>query len=59
MDRQQDPSGDYGYDLVHEATGRGTESEERPSGGAGAERPPVDVPADQGQDLGYDEAHDF
>jgi hypothetical protein len=50
--------GDYGYDLAHEATGRGRASEERPQGEE-AERPPADVPADQGQDLGYDEAHDF
>jgi hypothetical protein len=59
VDRQQDPSGDYGYDLVHEAMGSGRASEERPSGGAETERPPVDVPPEQGQDLGYDEAHDF
>jgi hypothetical protein len=58
VDRQQDMDGDYGYDLAHEATGRGRASEERPQG-AEAERPPADVPADQGQDLGYDEAHDF
>ena len=59
MDRQQDPSVTTAGDLVHEATGSGRASEERPSGGAETERPPVDVPAEQGQDLGYDEAHDF
>ena len=58
MDRQQDPSGDYGYDLAHEATGRGRASEERPPDPE-AERRPVDARDDQGQDLGYDEAHDF
>jgi hypothetical protein len=51
-------SGDYGYDLAHEAAVRGRASEERPQV-AEPERPPVDVPPDQGQDLGYDEAHDF
>jgi hypothetical protein len=55
--RSQDTSGDYGYDLVHEAAGRGRASEERQD--AEPERPAVDVPGDQGQDLGYDEAHDF
>ena len=52
------PSGDFGYDLVHEgpprpgrpsapvAPGRGPRSASRPD----------DV---SGEDLGYDDAHDF
>lgn len=58
MDRQQDTSGDYGYDLVHEAAGRGRASEDRAERVHG-EPPPADGRPDQGQDLGYDEAHDF
>jgi hypothetical protein len=57
VDRQQDTSGDYGYDLAHEATGRPVEPAERT--GAEAERSPAAGRTDQGQDLGYDEAHDF
>jgi hypothetical protein len=58
VDRQQDASGDYGYDLAHEATGRGADPEERPAGDEVERQRPV-VPADSGEDLGYDEAHDF
>ena len=58
VDARQEMSGDYGYDLVHEATGRGKASEARAGGGHG-DPPPADGPPDQGQDLGYDEAHDL
>ncbi len=55
MDREHEPGGDYGYDLVHEdlrsATGRPT-----PVGG---EAPPASGPEDTSGDYGYDEAHDF
>lgn len=57
MDRQQDTSGDYGYDLAHEAAER-----QAPTGPtAGEERPPVpdDSRTAPDGDLGYDEAHDF
>ena len=58
MDRQQDTSGDYGYDLAHEATGRKGAVEDR-TGSTAGEHAPARRPADEGQDLGYDEAHDF
>ena len=59
---QQDvePSGDYGYDLAHE-TVRGTSR--RPAEGAGPSTRPSTSHAggtsDRGEDLAYDEAHDF
>ena len=49
------PSGDYGYDLVHEdlraATGRPDD--------AGRAAAPAPGPAEPTGDHGYDEAHDF
>jgi hypothetical protein len=58
MDRQQDSSGDYGYDLVHEAAGR---EASRPAPTVGEERPPLadDSRTAPDGDFGYDEAHDF
>lgn len=58
MDSQPDTSGDYGYDLAHEAMSRGRPPEDRP---ATQPRPMSSAPArtDQDQDLEYDEAHDF
>ena len=58
MDRSQDTSGDYGYDLAHEAVGRPATPADG-TGGAERERYPVDGQDAQGEDLGYDEAHDF
>ena len=59
MDRQQDTSGDYGYDLVHEATrsrtARADSSDHRSEGDPAA----ADAQSGLGEDLGYDEAHDF
>ena len=56
MDRQQDATGDYGYDLAHEAAGRPrTPEQPRPEG----EKPPVARRGDDGEDFSYDEAHDF
>ncbi len=53
--QQQEPSGDYGYDLAHDdvRAGRPPEPAPRPEQAA-----PVE-PADQAGDLEYDEAHDF
>ncbi|WP_167761195.1 hypothetical protein [Geodermatophilus sp. DF01-2] len=51
----RDPSGDYGYDLAHEATG--TAEPAAPPGPTGT--PPPPAPDDAAEDLGYDEAHDF
>jgi hypothetical protein len=54
---QQDASGDYGYDLAHEASaGSGPEPGERHT------RHAVVHPggtSDRGEDYGYDEAHSF
>ena len=55
MGREQEPGGDYGYDLVHEdlreAAGRADDE-----GGTAARAP---APAESSGDHGYDEAHDF
>ena len=58
MDRQQDPSGDYGYDLVHEAARR-PDSRETPAHPVDETRRPAGDRPDSGGDLEYDEAHDF
>ena len=54
--REPEATGDYGYDLAHEAVGGA-----RPPGRGGeakdAER--AARSADQDGDYGYDEAHDF
>ena len=58
--RQQDTSGDYGYDLAHEATGRQA-APRRPTGDE-QPRPRLArtaADADADGDLEYDEAHDF
>ena len=52
------PSGDYGYDLVHEDMGQARRrgaprgDDERPASVRGRQ-------TDPSEDLGYDEAHDF
>ncbi len=47
----REPTGDLGYDMAHEVTGR----HPRPQRGT-----PEAPPPDEGTgDLGYDEAHDF
>jgi hypothetical protein len=54
MGREQDPGGDYGYDLVHEEVGvAGRQESDRPE--------PAQAPDPDGAagDYGYDEAHDF
>jgi hypothetical protein len=58
VDSQQDTSGDYGYDLVHEAAGPPAKPEQ-PAGGARQEPRPADTRTESGGDLEYDEAHDF
>jgi hypothetical protein len=57
VDRQND-SGDYGYDLAHEATGRRAAPPPR-TGGEQAERRPAERQSERTGDLEYDEAHDF
>jgi hypothetical protein len=58
VDEQQDTSGDYGYDLVHEAVRR-SGSPVKPTDAAEHERRPARARPDGGGDLEYDEAHDF
>jgi len=49
-----EPSGDYGYDLVHEQV----TTERQPPVDPG-QRPAGHRPEDTGGDYGYDEAHGF
>jgi hypothetical protein len=57
MDRDQDPGGDYGYDMAHEA-GPGSRPPEQPA--APHREPSPATPAPElGTDLAYDESHDF
>ena len=54
--RPEDLSGDYEYDLAHERTGGAAAVQRRD------ERPgpaPEHRPVEFGQDMSYDEAHDF
>ena len=54
MGREQDPGGDYGYDLVHEEVRAPARPEaDRP------EAPPAPEPDGSTGDYGYDEAHGF
>jgi hypothetical protein len=59
--KKQEPggSGDYGYDLVHDDL-RGDRVPSDPGGGQEQRTPsPSAGTPDPGEDLGYDEAHDF
>ena len=58
MDRQQDVSGDYGYDLAHEAAGSAGRPEV-PAGDAEQQSLPAGSRSEPDGDFGYDEAHDF
>ena len=55
MGKEQEPGGDYGYDLVHEDVRKGAS---RPDG-ARADVLPASDQEDRAGDYGYDEAHDF
>ncbi|MGY1760716.1 hypothetical protein ACI79G_00740 [Geodermatophilus sp. SYSU D00779] len=49
----REPTGDLGYDMAHEVTGRPRPQDEAP-------HPPADGTRDDAAgDYGYDEAHDF
>ena len=50
-------SGDYEYDLAHEAGGGAAAPARRPDERAGP--PPARHPVELDQDMSYDEAHDF
>ena len=56
--QQQEPSGDYGYDLVHDDVRGGRPSGSAPHPERAAPVEPTRSP-DQADDLEYDEAHDF
>ena len=55
--REPEPTGDYGYDLAHEEVrgGRARPSRE----GATSATTHAGGTSDRGEDLAYDEAHDF
>jgi hypothetical protein len=53
--RPEDLSGDYEYDLAHEATGGGGP----PPARRPEERAPARRQVELDQDMSYDEAHDF
>jgi hypothetical protein len=55
MGKEQQPGGDYGYDLVHEDVPTAAAPPDTGSGKA----PPPTGPEDRPGDYGYDEAHDF
>ena len=58
----REPSGDYGYDLVHEDVGQRTAAAEPSAPQAGApwpSGPPSGAEGARADDLGYDEAHGF
>jgi hypothetical protein len=57
VDREREPSGDYGYDEAHEETGAPPGHDQAPE----PEHPgPAPVrPQDSTGDYGYDEAHGF
>jgi hypothetical protein len=58
MQRPDDLSGDYEYDLAHDGTGGGAGvPAHRPDERAGPA--PAHRPVELDQDMSYDEAHDF
>ena len=57
MDQHWEPSGDYGYDLVHDEAARKPARVEQPE--PPRKTPPPERRTDPDQDLEYDEAHDF
>jgi hypothetical protein len=54
--KEPDTTGDYGYDLVHEAVG-GSRPPDRGTDAKDAERAARE--GEQDGDYSYDEAHDF
>jgi hypothetical protein len=57
VDRERDPSDDYGYDLAHDDTGSPPRSDDRVTPEHPRRAP--EHPAEAGGDYGYDEAHGF
>ena len=61
-ERDQESTGDYGYDLVHEDIGHRGSAGDTAAPPAGAPRPsgpPAGAEPGLANDLGYDEAHGF
>jgi hypothetical protein len=62
MTQGQQTPGDYGYDLAHEELGGAKAPDVAPDVRPSPEHvgtPPTGGPVERGDDLGYDEAHDF
>jgi hypothetical protein len=57
--REQDPTGDYGYDLAHEATSADRSAPAEGDGSRPSSAAHASGRSDQMQDYSYDEAHDF
>ena len=61
-ERDQESTGDYGYDLVHEDIGHRASAGDASAPRAGAPRPsgsPTGSTGETAGDLSYDEAHGF
>jgi hypothetical protein len=58
MNNDQDPSGDYGYDMAHEAMGT-SQVPDRRTHHEHHGPPPAGGKADLDEDFNYDEAHDM
>jgi hypothetical protein len=56
---EQEPAGDYGYDLAHEQAGRGATPAKRPDDHRHGQPAHAGGKDDRHEDFGYDEAHDF
>jgi hypothetical protein len=60
MTQPQDTAGDYGYDMAHDAVVSGAARAHPPQPPAAPGRPArAGGTTDRGEDLEYDEAHDF
>ena len=58
MERGHEPTGDYGYDLVHEEVAADPDRQHRDAGRSGGPAP-ARGRDEAGGDLSYDQAHDF
>jgi hypothetical protein len=62
MERHDEVTGDYGYDLAHEEVGRGTarnDATDRTAGGPHGTAARTGATEETAADLSYDEAHGF
>jgi hypothetical protein len=58
MEKREEPSGDYGYDLAHDVP-RSDHAGVHPDPARPGTTSPAPGTGDRGQDYEYDEAHDF